>query len=243
LQEAIELSVVVPVHDEAGNAADLAREIARALEGRSYEMIFVDDSSRDETRAELAGARQGLPGMRIIGHRQNAGQSRAVRSGVMAARASTIATLDGDGQNDPADIPRLLARLNRPDAPAGLGMVSGLRIRRADAANRRMASQWANRFRAWVLGDGAQDSGCGIKVFRKDAFLRLPYFDHMHRYMPALMRREGYGVEFVEVNHRPRKAGRSNYTNTGRFFAAMSDLWGVVWLKSRLRDPGGADEL
>jgi dolichol-phosphate mannosyltransferase len=106
-----------------------------------------------------------------------------------------------------------------------------------------MASQWANRFRAWVLGDGAQDSGCGIKVFRKDAFLRLPYFDHMHRYMPALMRREGYGVEFVEVNHRPRKAGRSNYTNTGRLIAAMSDLWGVMWLKSRLRDPGGADEL
>jgi glycosyltransferase involved in cell wall biosynthesis len=181
--------------------------------------------------------------MRIIGHRHNAGQSRAVRSGVLAARAGVIATLDGDGQNDPADIPRLLARLTRSDAPSSLAMVSGHRTRRADSANRRMASQWANRFRAWVLGDGAQDSGCGIKVFRKDAFLRLPYFDHMHRYMPALMRREGYGVEFVEVNHRPRKAGRSNYTNTGRFFAAMSDLWGVMWLKSRLRDLGGADEL
>jgi glycosyltransferase involved in cell wall biosynthesis len=235
--------VVVPVHDEAGNAADLAREIARALDGRSYEMIFVDDSSRDETRAELAGARKTLPTMRIIGHRQNAGQSRAIRSGVLAAKAPTVATLDGDGQNDPADIPRLLARLIRPDAPTNLGMVSGLRTNRQDAANRKMASQWANSFRAWVLGDGAQDSGCGIKVFRKDAFLRLPYFDHMHRYMPALMRREGFEVEFVEVNHRPRKAGRSNYTNTGRLIAAMSDLWGVMWLKSRLRDPGGADEL
>lgn len=243
MQETIELSVVVPVHDEAGNAAALAREIAGALEGRSYEMIFVDDSSRDETRAELAGVRPALPGMRIIGHRQNAGQSRAIRSGVLAARAATIATLDGDGQNDPADLPRLLARLNRPDAPASLGMVSGHRVRRADAANRRMASQWANRIRAGILGDGAQDSGCGIKVFRKDAFLRLPYFDHMHRYMPALMRREGFGVEFVEVNHRPRGAGRSNYTNVGRLFAALSDLAGVMWLKSRLRDPGGADEL
>jgi glycosyltransferase involved in cell wall biosynthesis len=181
--------------------------------------------------------------MRIIGHRHNAGQSRAVRSGVLAARAATIATLDGDGQNDPADIPRLFSRLNRSDAPVSLGMVSGHRVQRQDAANRRLASQWANRFRAWVLGDGAQDSGCGIKVFRKDAFLRLPYFDHMHRYMPALMRREGFGVEFVEVNHRPRKAGRSNYTNMGRFFAALTDLWGVMWLKSRLRDPGGADEL
>jgi dolichol-phosphate mannosyltransferase len=243
LQETIEFSVVAPVHNEAGNAAKLAREIARVMAGRAYELIFVDDSSRDETRAELAGVRAEIPELRILGHRRNAGQSRAIRSGVLAARAPVIATLDGDGQNDPADIPRLLARLNRIDAPASLAMVSGERRNRQDAANRKWASQFANKVRARVLGDGAADSGCGIKVFRKDAFLRLPYFDHMHRYMPALMRREGYLVEFLDVNHRPREAGRSNYTNFGRLVAAMSDLAGVMWLKSRARDPGAADEL
>jgi glycosyltransferase involved in cell wall biosynthesis len=241
--ESIELSIVAPVHNEAGNAAALAREIVRTFEGRSYELIFVDDSSRDETRTELAALRAELPELRILGHRRNAGQSRAVRSGVMAARAPLVATIDGDGQNDPADIPRLVARLTRPDAPETLAMVSGRRRNRQDTSGRRLASRLANVVRARLLGDGAEDSGCGVKVFRKDAFLRLPYFDHMHRYMPALMRREGYLVEYLDVNHRPRRAGRSNYSNVGRLMAAMTDLFGVMWLMSRARDPGAADEL
>jgi dolichol-phosphate mannosyltransferase len=243
LAETIELSVVVPVYNEAGNAANLAREIAKALDGRAYEMIFVDDASRDDTRAELAAARQSLPTLRIVGHRRNAGQSQAIRSGVLAARAPLVGTLDGDGQNDPADLPRLAARLSRPDAPADLAMVSGVRLKRQDSSAKRWASQVANGVRQRLLGDGAVDSGCGAKVFRRDAFLLLPYFDHMHRYMPALMQREGYEVEYLDVNHRPRGAGRSKYTNLGRLAAAATDLFGVMWLRSRRRDPKGADEL
>jgi glycosyltransferase involved in cell wall biosynthesis len=243
LAESIELSVVVPVHNEAGNAAALAREIAHVMDGRAYEMIFVDDASRDDTRAELAAARAELPTLRIVGHRRNAGQSRAVYSGVLAARAPLVGTLDGDGQNDPADLPRLMARLTRPDAPERLGMVSGVRRKRQDGAQKRWASSFANGVRQRLLGDGAVDSGCGVKVFRRDAFLRLPYFDHMHRYMPALMLREGFGVEYLDVNHRPRGAGRSKYTNLGRLAAAATDLFGVLWLRSRRRDSQGADEL
>lgn len=243
MAESIEFSVVVPVYNEAGNAADLAREIARALDGHAYEMIFVDDCSRDATRAELAAARAELSALRIVGHRTNAGQSRAIRTGVAAARAPLIGTLDGDGQNDPADLPKLLSRMARHDAPHGLGMVSGVRLKRQDTAAKRWASKLANNVRQSLLGDGAVDSGCGIKVFRRDAFQVLPYFDHMHRYMPALMKREGFGVEYFEVNHRPRGAGASKYTNLGRLAAAGTDLFGVMWLRSRLRDPKGTDEL
>ena len=243
MPENIEFSVVVPMHNEAGNAANLAREIAGALDGRSYEMIFVDDASRDDTRAELAALKNELPALRIIGHRVNAGQSRAVRTGVLAARAPIVGTLDGDGQNDPADLARLLARLTRADAPAELGMVAGKRTKRQDSWSKRTASRIANNIRKAALKDGADDSGSGIKVFKREAFLRLPYFDHMHRFMAALMLREGYAVEFLEVNHRQRGAGRSKYTNLGRLAANMTDLWGVMWLRSRARLPGGTDEL
>lgn len=243
MPETIEFSVVVPVHDEAGNASLLAREIASVLEGRSYEMIFVDDASRDSTREELAALKAELPALRIVGHRKNAGQSRAVRTGVLAARAPVVGTLDGDGQNDPADLPRLVARLTRHDAPAELGMVAGKRTKRQDSWSKRTASRIANNIRKAALNDGADDSGSGIKVFKRDVFLRLPYFDHMHRFMAALMLREGYAVEFLEVNHRQRSAGRSKYTNLGRLAANMTDLWGVMWLRSRGRLPGGADEL
>jgi glycosyltransferase involved in cell wall biosynthesis len=235
--------VVIPVHDEAGNAAALAREIAGALDGRAYEMIFVDDASRDDTRTELAALKPELPQLRLVGHRKNAGQSRAVRTGVLAARAPVVATLDGDGQNDPADLPRLIARLNRPEAPSSLGMVAGKRAKRQDSWSKRVASRIANAVRKAALKDGADDSGSGIKVFKREAFLRLPYFDHMHRYMPALMLREGYAVEFLEVNHRHRGAGRSKYTNLGRLAANMTDLFGVMWLRSRARAIGGSDEL
>lgn len=243
MQESIEFSVVVPVHDEAGNAPALARETAAALDGRAYEMIFVDDASRDDTRAELAALKAELPSLRIIGHRRNAGQSRAVRTGVLAARAPIVGTLDGDGQNDPADLPRLLARLQRHDAPANLAMVAGKRGKRQDKWSKRVASRLANAVRKAALKDGADDSGSGVKVFKREAFLRLPYFDHMHRFMPALILREGYAVEFLEVNHRPRGAGRSKYTNLGRLAANMTDLFGVMWLRGRSRLPGGADEL
>lgn len=243
MPESIEFSVVVPTHDEAGNAATLAREIAAALDGRSYEMIFVDDASRDDTRGELAALKAEIPQLRLLGHRKNSGQSRAVRSGVMAARAPIIGTLDGDGQNDPADLPRLMTKLTRHDAPTNLGMVCGRRAKRQDGWNKRMASQIANAIRKSVLKDGADDSGSGVKVFKREAFLALPYFDHMHRFMPALMLREGYAVEFLDVNHRPRGAGRSKYTNLGRLAANMTDLFGVMWLRSRARPPGGTDEL
>lgn len=243
MPETIEFSVVVPMRDEAGNAAALAREIAAVLDGRSYEMIFVDDASRDDTRGELAALKQELPALRLIGHRKNSGQSRAVRTGVLAARAPVIGTLDGDGQNDPADLPRLLTRLTRADAPSDLGMVAGKRGKRQDAWSKRVASRIANNIRKSALNDGADDSGSGIKVFKRDVFLLLPYFDHMHRFMAALMLREGYAVEFLEVNHRQRGAGRSKYTNLGRLAANMTDLWGVMWLRSRARLPGGTDEL
>lgn len=243
MAESIEFSVVVPVMNEAGNAANLAREIAAALEGRSYEMIFVDDSSRDDTRAELAALKSEIPQLRLLGHRKNCGQSRAVRTGVIAARAPLVGTLDGDGQNDPADLPRLLARITRANAPSDLGMVGGRRAKRQDNWGKRISSRVANTVRKSLLKDGADDSGSGVKVFTREAFLRLPYFDHMHRYMPALMLREGYAVEFLDVNHRPRGAGRSKYTNLGRLAANMTDLFGVMWLRSRARLPGGSDEL
>lgn len=243
MAESIEFSIVVPMHNEAGNAAALAHEIAAAMDGRSWEAIFVDDASRDDTRAALAEARRAIPQMRIIGHRENAGQSRAVRTGVLAARAPVIGTLDGDGQNDPADLPKLYQRLVRADAPAALGMVGGRRAKRQDNWGKRVSSRIANGVRKRLLRDGADDSGSGIKVFLREAFLRLPYFDHMHRYMPALMLREGYRVEFEDVNHRPRTAGRSKYTNLGRLAANMTDLFGVMWLNSRARNPGGWDEL
>lgn len=243
MSQSIEFSVVVPVRDEAGNAAGLAREIAAALDGRSFEMIFVDDQSRDDTRAELAALKPEFPQLRLIGHRVNSGQSRAVRTGVLAARAPLIGTLDGDGQNDPADLPRLLARISRADAPANLGMVGGVRAKRQDSNAKRVASKIANAIRQWALKDGAVDSGSGVKVFKREAFLRLPYFDHMHRFMPALMLREGYAVEFLDVNHRPRGAGSSKYTNLERLAANASDLFGVMWLRTRARNPGGTDEL
>ena len=243
MAESIEFSVVVPVHDEQANAANLAREIAGVLDGRAYEMIFVDDASRDDTRGELAALKAELPTLRIVGHRKNSGQSRAVRTGVIAARAPIVGTLDGDGQNDPADLPKLLARITSPDAPADLGMVAGKRTKRQDNWSKRTASRLANNIRKAALKDGADDSGSGIKVFKREAFLRLPYFDHMHRFMAALMLREGYAVEFLEVNHRQRSAGRSKYTNLGRLAANMTDLWGVMWLRSRARLPGGTDEL
>ena len=243
LDSALEFSVVVPVHNEAGNVETLVGEIARALDGRAFEMVFVDDASSDDTRAILAGLKSRYPMLRVLGHRHNAGQSRAIRSGILAARAPIVGTLDGDGQNDPADLPDLYRQMTRPDAPEGLKMVMGRRAKRKDTAWKRFGSRLANRVRKRLLHDDCDDSGCGIKVMNRAAFIRLPYFDHMHRYMPALMRAEGLGVEYRDVNHRPRGEGRSNYTNFGRLRDALSDLRGVMWLIRRRRNPQGVDEL
>lgn len=243
MADSLEFSVVVPVHNEAGNVEQLIAEIARALDGRAFEMVFVDDASTDETRAQLVALKSRFPMLRVLGHRKNAGQSRAIRSGILAARAPVVGTLDGDGQNDPADLPDLYRQLTRADAPHDLKMVMGRRGSRKDTAWKRFGSRFANNIRKRMLKDDCDDSGCGIKVMDRAAYIQLPYFDHMHRYMPALMRADGHGVEFREVNHRPRGQGRSNYTNFGRLRDALSDLRGVMWLIRRRRHPGGADEI
>jgi dolichol-phosphate mannosyltransferase len=236
-----QISVVVPVHDEEGAAGPLAREIASAFEGRDYEMVFVDDASRDGTLKELQAMKAELPRLRVVAHGSNAGQSRAVRTGVLAARGEIVVTMDGDGQNPPADAPALVDALLA--APVEVALVGGRRAKRQDTAAKRWASQWANRIRKRLLHDDADDTGCGLKAFRREAFLRLPYFDHMHRYLPALMIREGYRTQYQDVSHRPRIVGRSKYTNIGRLIASLSDLQGVMWLQSRARNPGPPREL
>ena len=240
IEQTPDISVVVPVHDEQGAAGPLAREIAAAFAGRSYEMVFVDDASKDGTLAELRALMPELPALRVFSHGANAGQSRAVRTGVLAARGAVVVTLDGDGQNPPADAPKLVDLLL--DSPANVALVGGVRARRQDSEAKRQASLWANRIRKRLLSDDADDTGCGLKAFRRDVFLRLPYFDHLHRYLPALMIREGYENRYLDVGHRHRETGRSKYTNWGRLMASVSDLLGVMWLKSRARRPGAVSE-
>lgn len=234
------ISVVVPVFDEEGAAPALAREIAAAFAGRSFEIVFVDDASRDGTRAALSALKAEIPQLRVVTHRKNAGQSRAIRTGVLAARGGIVVTLDGDGQNDPADGPRLAKTLQA--GPDVLALVGGERVKRQDSSAKRFASKFGNGVRKRLLKDTANDTGCGLKAFRREAFLRLPYFDHIHRYIPALMLREGYEVAFEPVNHRHRESGVSKYTNFGRLKASISDLLGVMWLQSRARNPQGVDE-
>ena len=235
-----EVSVVVPVYNESGAAPELAREIAEAFRGREVEILFVDDCSRDDTRERLAALKAEIPSLRILAHGANAGQSRAVRTGVLAARGDIVVTLDGDGQNDPADAPKLVEALRA--GPPDLALVGGERVRRQDSAAKKIASRVGNGVRKRLLRDTANDTGCGLKAFRREAFLRLPYFDHIHRYLPALMLREGYRTAFLPVGHRPRTTGASKYTNLGRLWASLSDLRGVMWLQSRARNPGAVTE-
>ena len=235
-----DVSIVVPVFNETGNVGPLAREIAAAFKGQAYEMIFVDDASTDSTRADLLALKVELPALRVLAHSTNSGQSRSVRTGVLAARAPIVVTLDGDGQNDPADAPRLAARLAA--APQALALVGGQRVKRQDSLAKKLASRVGNGVRKRLLQDGAADTGCGLKAFRREAFLRLPYFDHIHRYLPALMIREGYQVTFEPVGHRARMTGASKYTTLGRLWASLSDLLGVMWLNSRSRLPGAVIE-
>ena len=243
MNDVVKLSVVVPVYNESENVVKLVGEIAAALAQADYEMIFVNDASSDDTLSVLTHLKKDYPMLRAISHRKNAGQSRAVRSGIIAAKGQYIATLDGDGQNDPADIPALFEQITRNDAPDSLALVGGRRAKRQDSWAKKMGSRIGNGVRKKLLNDQADDTGCGLKVFTRVAFLQLPYFDHIHRYIPALMLREGYKIEFCDVNHRHREFGVSKYTNFGRLIVSIADLRGVRWLNKRARNPEGWDEV
>lgn len=229
-----ELSVVIPACNEQGNIGPLVDEVTVALRGRcAFEIVVVDDCSDDGTAEELRAARARTPELRILQHLHRSGQSAALRTGVKAARAAWIATLDGDGQNDPADLPRLLA--TRDAGPPEVKLYAGWRVNRQDSIGKRWASRLANGIRARLLRDATPDTGCGIKLFERAAYLDLPWFDHMHRYLPALMQRAGWKTVSVPVNHRPRGAGRSKYDNLGRALVGIRDLMGVAWLIKRNR--------
>jgi dolichol-phosphate mannosyltransferase len=237
---AIDLSVVVPVHDEAANVVALLDEIAAALDGRiSYEAVFVDDASADDTRTVLLAYARTHPWLTVLAHRHNCGQSAAMLTGVRGASAPVVATLDGDGQNAPADIPALFARWHdmSRQQPGRAVLIAGWRTQRNDTGIRRLSSRIANGVRSRLLGDATPDTGCGLKLFGRDDFLALPWFDHMHRFLPALVQRAGGVVASVPVSHRPRRAGRSHYGIHNRLWVGLVDLMGVMWLKRRARVP------
>jgi glycosyltransferase involved in cell wall biosynthesis len=230
------LSVVVPVFNEQDNVAPLVGEIVAALRGNplldgDFEIVYVDDNSRDDTLAKLQKLKREVPELRVIHHVTQSGQSTAVRNGVKAARGEWIATLDGDGQNDPADIPKLLAE--RARSSADVKLFAGWRTQRKDTGSKRWASKAANAIRSRMLHDATPDTGCGIKLFERDAFLELPYFNHMHRYLPALMQRAGWKTVSVPVHHRARSTGVSKYNNLNRALVGVADLRGVAWLIRR----------
>lgn len=234
----MDLSIVIPVKNEAENVASLAGEIRAALDGLvEYEILYVDDGSSDATAAEVSRLAAKTPQIRLLRHTRNCGQSAAIRTGVRAAQAAWIATLDGDGQNDPADIPKLWRLLRHAPEELAL-MIAGCRGERRDNWSKRLASGVANAVRARLLGDHTPDAGCGLKLFPRSLFLDLPYFDHMHRFLPALVLREGGTVRSVPVNHRPRRRGRSKYGVLDRLGVGIVDLFGVMWLKRRAAHPG-----
>jgi dolichol-phosphate mannosyltransferase len=229
----MDLSVVIPVRNEAPNVAPLVAEIRAALDGcAAYEIVYVDDGSDDGSVAEIERVGREVPQLRLVRHRARAGQSAAVRSGVRAATAAWIATLDGDGQNDPADIPRLWA-MAQAAPPASRLLIAGHRAKRRDSTVKRVSSRIANRVRSRLLGDDTPDTGCGLKLFPRALYLDLPFFDHQHRFLPALALREGAQVVSVPVNHRPRQRGTSNYGTLDRLWVGIVDLGGVMWLKRR----------
>jgi dolichol-phosphate mannosyltransferase len=225
------VSVVVPVRNEAGNIAGLVAEIAKALDGQwPFEVVYVNDGSSDGTEAELKRLKTQYPWLRRVRHKVSCGQSSAVRSGVAAARAPLIVTLDGDGQNDPAFIPAMLRALEASDR---IGLIAGQRVGRKSGGFKKFQSRVANAVRGAVLRDGTRDTGCGLKAFRRDVFMRLPYFDGLHRFLPALVRREGKDIGYVDVVDRPRASGVSNYGMWDRLWIGVLDLAGVWWLIRR----------
>jgi dolichol-phosphate mannosyltransferase len=235
----VKISVVVPVHNEAGNIVSLIEEIVNAMStANAYEIIYVDDGSNDQTNAVLKQALRDFNALRVIRHEQSCGQSTAIYTGVKAAKYPWIATLDGDGQNDPADIPRLYEALIRErETATNLWMVAGWRNKRYDSAWRLFSSKVANGVRSRLLGDNTPDTGCGLKIFSRESFLELPYFDHMHRFLPALVLRAGGHVISVPVNHRSRTTGYSKYGTLDRLWAGITDMFGVIWLQKRAKLP------
>jgi dolichol-phosphate mannosyltransferase len=243
-------SVVIPVLNEAENVLPLLDELTASLgDAGDYEIVFVDDGSTDDTAARLQAAMPGHPGLRLLRHGRRHGQSAALRTGVAAAHGTWIVTLDGDGQNDPADIRTLLdiawqregQREGQAEGPC-LALVAGLRLKRRDSAARRLATRIANAVRQAALRDGCPDSGCSLKVFRRDAYLGLPYFGAMHRFLPALFLIHGHQVTYRPVNHRPRLRGTTKYKNFRRGLVGVVDLLGVIWLKRRTDLPPQASE-
>lgn len=236
LPDAPLLSVVIPMRNEGPNVLPLVTEIAAALMDTPHEVVCIDDGSTDDTAAQLQEAARRFPVV-VLRHRASCGQSAAVVSGVLSARAPWIATLDGDGQNDPADIPRLWARARAEAASGSAVLIAGHRVTRKDSGVKRVTSRIANRIRARLLGDATPDTGCGLKVFPRALFLDLPRFDHMHRYLPALVLRQGGRVVSEPVNHRPRLRGQSNYGTLDRLMVSIADLFGVMWLQRRWKRP------
>jgi dolichol-phosphate mannosyltransferase len=235
--ETPEFSVVVPVFNERDNVTPLVNEIVAALRGKhSFEIVYVDDQSKDDSFQVLKDLMASVPELRVVQHLRQSGQSTAVRNGVKAARGIWIATLDGDGQNDPADIPKLIEARNK--AAPEIKLFAGWRVNRKDTGSKRWASKIANSIRASFLKDETPDTGCGIKLFERAVFMDLPYFDHMHRYLPALVKRAGFQSVSVPVNHRERGSGVSKYNNLGRAWVGLKDLRGVAWLIKRSKVTG-----
>jgi dolichol-phosphate mannosyltransferase len=236
------VSIVVPVRNEAENVAPLIAEIAAALDGRwPYEIIYVNDGSTDATGERLASAMKGRSNLRQLRHATSAGQSAAVRSGVRAARGAIVATLDGDGQNNPIFLPALIAAIE--EGGEHVGLAAGLRVGRKDTGFKKFQSRIANSVRNAILHDGTRDTGCGLKAFRREVFLALPYFDGLHRFLPALVRREGYDIAYVDVIDRPRHSGVSNYGFFDRLWIGIMDVAGVWWLIRRKKATPVATEV
>jgi len=238
----VNVSVVVPLRNEAENVAPLIAEIVAALDDRwAYEIIYVNDGSTDATAARLAALMKQRGSLRQIGHAASSGQSAAVRTGVRAARGAIVATLDGDGQNDPAFLPDLITAIENGNGR--IGLAAGQRVGRKDTGFKKLQSRIANGVRNAILRDGTRDTGCGLKAFRRDVFLSLPYFDGLHRFLPALVRREGYDIAYVDVVDRPRRSGVSNYGFFDRLWIGIMDLAGVWWLIRRKRSTPVATEV
>ncbi|MGB5308036.1 MAG: glycosyltransferase family 2 protein [Arenicellales bacterium] len=232
-----DLSVVIPVQNEEENIRLLIDEVRQSLDGvLDYELIYVNDGSTDSTLEILEDYRSGFPLLRIFSHQTGAGQSTAVRTGIIHAKSPVIATLDGDGQNDPADIPALYQALIA-NSDTGVVLVNGYRKERKDTFIKRISSKLANAIRGWLLDDDTPDTGCGLKVFSRQAYLEIPFFDHLHRFLPAMMINGGGKVMSVEVNHRERQLGSSHYGFFDRLWVGIFDLMGVIWLKSRTTHP------
>ena len=237
----VDVSIVVPVRNEQDNVAPLIAEITAALDGRwPYEIIYVNDGSTDATPARLAELMQTRANLRRIDHAASSGQSAAVRTGVRNARGAIVATLDGDGQNNPAFLPNLILAIQ--DGGGRVGLAAGQRVGRKDTGFKKAQSKIANAVRNAILKDGTRDTGCGLKAFRRDVFLSMPYFDGLHRFLPALVRREGFDIAYVDVTDRPRHSGVSNYGFFDRLWIGIMDLAGVWWLIRRKRTTPVATE-